>query len=177
MAIRCDASTDICQPEHLRPRIGSQPQRGNGLVDKFDCPVCRAPNKVTLQAGTMGQRFIWCCHAAKCDPTSIREWLLERITADHLGDYARFREPAKPLTKDEQLTTALRKLRAVERALTEPGCSPAVLRIRMAAVIWNGGKIPDDRADFLALAERAGVGRSQRYEAWAALLGGRLRRQ
>lgn len=166
-----------CLSEWISPRIGAKPQKRDPSKHGMDCPLCGAG--FSIGPGT-SHRYVWHCHRKPqpCDPTDLREWLLHHVTVQHLGDYKRFRDqPARRLTKDEQLAEAQKKLRAIERTLTENSNTPALLRIKQAAVLWNSGAVPDDRAGFLALAERAGVGRSQRYEAWSLVCGGRPRQQ
>lgn len=158
---RCTAEPAACQRRDIRPRIGSEHQDSKEWIDRLDCPICGAPKKLTLTPGEQ-HRFVWKCHASDCDPADIRAWLLERVTADHLGNYARFRRPAPKRTDADALAE-------IEKILTGPAETPAILRIRIGAALWCGGRVPDDWLGLLALAERAGVGRRQRYEAAARM--------
>ena len=107
-------------------------------------------------------RFVWCCETG-CDPADVRAGLLRRgIGAGCLGTYGTSRRPAARDADDSDA----KKLLAISDALGATG-TPAILRIRIRNIIDGGGDdLPRERAAFLALAERAGVKKSQRYEAW-----------
>jgi hypothetical protein len=115
------------------------------------------------------------CHCQKdCTDEEIREALLSLgVPEEHLG---RFGTPAYEQRRQlraasgergllEQARRELADLRSVLADLLGEQLTPAMLRIRILAAIEEIA-VPSERKEFLALATRAGVGRSQRYEAW-----------
>lgn len=183
LGARCQHSDAADCLADIAVKLGVRPREQFPHKYVGDCPVCGHHDKLSAEPGT-GDWIVWWCNRRKrgqagwCDPAEIRGKILESVSADHLGGYARFRSDVKPrLSRDDQLAQALRKLSRIERLLRTEGMPPADLRVRIGAELWNDGTEPDDRGGWLALAEESGVGRSQRYEGWARRMGGRLRRQ
>ena len=99
-----------------------------------------------------------------CDDQAIRQALVNLgVDEDYLGIYGTPEYTASRRirgTSEER-----RKLDRITGLITEK-MTPAMLKVRILATI-EGVDVPAERKAFLALAARAGVGQSQRYEAWA----------
>lgn len=121
-------------------------------------------------------RIVWQCRA-DCDPYAIRVALTEtaRISASCLGNYCGGDYTGRHRSNPAD-THLIRELRARvaerDKTITEIGnmlradLTPAMRSLRIEALI-EGVKVPEQRAEFLALAERAGISRPVRYRAWA----------
>jgi hypothetical protein len=103
-------------------------------------------------------RLVWHCEAG-CDSANVRAGLLGLgIDAGCLGNYG--------TSKAKQSANAAeKKLLRITDLLSEP-MPPHLLRMRVLSIIEGTEDLPSDRAAFLALARRSGVGRAQSYEAW-----------
>jgi hypothetical protein len=99
-----------------------------------------------------------------CDEQAIRQALVSLgVDEDYLGIYGTPEYAASRRIKGT--SEERRKLDRITGLLTER-MTPAMLKVRVLATI-EGIEVPAERKPFLALAERAGVRQSQRYEAWA----------
>lgn len=171
----------ICRDEpitcrrKLADRLGLVPHKTKTWQFTGECPNCQhggfsisAPDQRAVPL-----RHIWhCnCHRCRCDPSDVRE-AMERagIPAACLGAYARKpRAERRPATEADAIRAALVAILADDkiRALAD-------LKLKVAEVAY-GQEVPGDWAGFLDFAERANVGRRQRYE--AADRWGRRKRQ
>lgn len=98
-----------------------------------------------------------------CDPADIRRGLLDLgVPEEFLGVYGSEEYEAR----QQRLSSGedRRKLDAIKGMLTEK-TTPAMLRVRVLAEI-EGCEVPGQRKPFVDFAERAGVGLTQRYDAW-----------
>jgi hypothetical protein len=156
----CGLTKIACFTGHVLPRI--ERFRRDGDQGYGCCPWHDDTHaSMSITPGNV-VRFVWCCEAG-CDPADVRLGLLRRsIPEGCLGTYGTSRRPS-PRDAGEPDS---KKLLAISDALSAPG-TPAILRIRIRNIIdGRGDDLPRDRAEFLELAERAGVGKSQRYVAW-----------
>jgi hypothetical protein len=99
-----------------------------------------------------------------CDEQAIRQALADLgVDDEYLGIYG---TPGYIASRHVRGTsTERRKLDRIAGLLHEQ-MTPAMLKVRVQAAIEGIG-VPGERKPFLALADRAGVGQRQRYEAWA----------
>jgi hypothetical protein len=156
----CELGKMACFTGHVLPRI--ERNRRDGEQGYGCCPWHDdAHASMSITPGKI-VRFVWCCETG-CDPADVRAGLLRRsIPEGCLGTYGTSRRPAPRDAGDSDA----KKLLAISDALGREG-TPAMLRIRIRNIIdGKGSDLPRDRAEFLDLAIRAGVGKSQRYEAW-----------
>lgn len=159
----------------IADRFGLVPHKTKSWQFTGACPGC-GHGGFSITAGEQGHaplRHIWhCnCHRCGCDPADARD-AMERagVQPDCLGTYARKPRTERPAeTEADQLRAALAAILADDkiRALAD-------LKLKVAELAW-GQVVPADWTEFLAFAERAGVGRRQRYE--AAERWGRRKRQ
>ena len=157
--VACDLAKISCLIGHVLPRIDRSRREGD---QGYGCCPWHEDAHASFSV-TAGQkvRFVWHCEAG-CDPADVRLGLIRQGIPDGcLGSYGTTRRPARRDADDDS-----KKLLAIGDALGA-GTTPAMLRLRIQNIIeGRGADLPRVRADFLALAERAGVGKSQRYEAW-----------
>lgn len=99
-----------------------------------------------------------------CDEQAIRQALVNLgIDEDYLGIYG---TPEYIASRRIKGTSEERRKLDRITGLLAVKMTPAMLKIRILATI-EGIDVPAERKAFLALAIRAGVRQSQRYEAWA----------
>lgn len=156
----CALTKMACFTGHVLPKIERclrDGEQGYGCCPWHD----DAHASMSVRPGNV-VRFVWCCEGG-CDPADVRAGLLKRgIPEDCLGTYGTSRRPQPRDAGDSDA----KRLLAIADVLSE-GVTPAILRIRIRNIIDGKGRdLPRDRAEFLDLAVRAGVGKSQRYEAW-----------
>ena len=158
----CDLAKIACLTGHVLPRI-ERPRR-DGEQGYGCCPWHDdAHASMSIRPGDK-VRFVWYCETG-CDPADVRLGFVRLLIPEGcLGTYGTSRRPSRHDGEDPDA----KKLLAIGDLLSQP-VTPALLRIRVRNVIeGRGAELPRVRADFLALAERAGVRRSQRYDAWSS---------
>ncbi len=169
----CRDSPITCRKK-IAGKFGLEPHKNKPWQFGGACPNC-GHGGFSISAGDQGHvplRHIWhCnCHRCRCDPAGVRAAMLAAgVSDDCLGAYKRgfARQPA--VTEADRLRSALAGILADDEIR-----APADLRLKVAEIAF-GQEVPADWAEFLAFAERAGVGRRQRYE--AAERWGRRKRQ
>lgn len=156
----CGLAKIACFTGHVLPKI--ERFRRDGEQGYGCCPWHDdAHASMSIRPGDK-VRFVWCCETG-CDPADVRSGLLRRgIPEGCVGTYGTSRMPAP---RDVERPDSA-KLAAICAVLAD-ALTPAMLRVRIQNIIeGRGDDLPRDRAEFLRLAERAKVGKSQRYEAW-----------
>lgn len=141
------------------------------------CPVTRHGDKhqsFAFRPGDRGMTLIYFCQK-DCSPEEIRSALAGLgVPEEYLGRYGtpeyESRRQVRATSEERRLLEQARRemagFRHAIRDLLGEQLTPAMLRIRILALA-EGIKVPDERKNFLALAARAGVSQSRRYEAWA----------
>ena len=145
------------------PRLrGARRGKGNGQWYAC-CPVPRHNDRHQSFAIKPGDKMPLVYHCNVCGDEEAREALAAAgVPEQFLGDYG---TPEYEHTRHRRQTSMERlKLDAIAGLLHEE-MTPAMLKINIQAVCEDIS-IPADRKPFIALAERAGVKTSQRYEAW-----------
>lgn len=151
---------------HARPRNGQDRQ----------CPVCSAP--LSLNPGTKGMWLVWTCHGG-CRPEVVRAALEERIDLGCLGawysDEWLARKSGQPTAvypaRDPATERAARRWYAAQKLIGQKITNASLLRMCMQAIAEGDGEVPGDwrallpttRAEFVALAKRAGIEKPHRH--------------
>lgn len=149
-----------------RPRNGQDRQ----------CPVCSAP--LSLNPGTKGMWIVWTCHGG-CRPEVVRAGLEEKINAECLGawysDEWLARKNGQPAAvypaRDPATERAARRWYAAQKLIGQKITNASLLRMCMQAIAEGDGEVPGDwrallpatRAEFVALAKRAGIEKPHRH--------------
>jgi hypothetical protein len=139
-----------CLGDHIRPRLdgwvksGSKPGQYSARCPAHD------DQRASLSVGIGERGILWHCHRG-CSDADVRAALVRRGVPDGC-----LRRVAGQRAEDE-LVSALTAILESERS------GPA-RDLRMAAVVWNRGKIPRG-AELEALAARARLSRSTAYRA------------
>jgi hypothetical protein len=145
------------------PRLrGARRGKGNGQWYAC-CPVPRHNDRHQSFAIKPGDKMPLVYHCNVCDDEEARAALAAAgVPEQFLGDYG---TPEYEHTRHRRQTSMERlKLDAITGLLHED-MTPAMLKINIQAVCEDVA-IPSERKAFIALAGRAGVKSSQRYEAW-----------
>ena len=145
------------------PRLrGAKRGKGNGQWYAC-CPVPRHNDRHQSFAIKPGDKMPLVYHCNVCDDEEARAALAAAgVPERFLGDYG---TPEYEHTRHRRQTSMERlKLDAIAGLLHDE-MTPAMLKINIQA-IYEDIPIPAERKPFIALAERAGIKTSQRYEAW-----------
>lgn len=133
---------------------------------------------LAIKAGDDMPLIYWCHAVPRCDQADIRAALAGLgVPEEYLGQYGtpeyEQRRQVRGASGDRRDLEAARReladLKAAVASLLHEQMTPAMLSISIQAAI-EGIKVPSDstgRKEFIALAVRAGVSKTRRYEAWA----------
>lgn len=160
----CELAKIACFTGHVLPRV--ERQRRDGDQGYGCCPWHDDSHaSFSIRVGTT-VRFVWFCETG-CDPADIRLGLQRLLIPDDcLGTYGTSRRPGRGERDDSDA----KKLLSIGDVLTEPGVTPAMVRIRIGNIIeGRGADVPRLRPDFIKLGGRWGARKTQVYEAWKAL--------
>jgi hypothetical protein len=164
--VACKAEPVICRRDHIARVLGLRAGRDKSWQFTGPCPACGhgAFSVTAPDQGFNSLRHIWNCTCRRdaCEPARVRQVMVAAgVSEDCLGGWKRKAAQPSPGGEAAVLRGALREVLADAKVR-----AMADLRLRVQEVI-EGEAVPGDWAGFLAFAERAGVQRSQRYEAAA----------